>query len=298
MNLLQYVQRLAPVYGRREVVAALTQLQEELEDHTLPITQELRELLAQKTFQSPTLLKFEQALRKRVAFKDNCLGLLIESLETLNNNLPLIEQEIKRAFSFQFATSNLTYNRANLLRYLEAATFYVRYFRKLLLRVLAEEALLHGPATPLRWPKAERLYLEEHQANFIGLYPAMSLSDRDLKQALKEISTAEIQEETFDIAVQSLGGRKIDPIGVVKFSPTSNLFFTFGKMLAEWKVKRYQASKEEHQALQLRLQELRELMQEGHTNPKLQKLVTYTEQRIEQLDYEIKKIEDENRWDD
>jgi hypothetical protein len=224
------------------------------------------------------------------------LDQLVTSIERLEDNLPFLELEIKRLFSFQFTRENLTFKRVNLLRYVESALFYVRYFRKVMLRLVAEEALTHGSATPLSCSKAERAWLSDNQREFINLYPAITQSTSELKKTFEAITDAPIDETTVETAVAAFGRRGTDPMHIAGFSPTSNWFFSFGKMLAEWQVKRYQSAKEEHQALQLRMQEYRELKAEGKVTPKLQKLIEHTEQRIEQLNYKIAKIEEDNRY--
>ena len=297
MNILEYVRSLAPIYERKEVLAALQQLGEELRDNTIPVGRDIQEVLAGATLKSRYASELATALRKRVRFQGNGIDLLVQSLEQLENNIPVLEKEAKRLFSFQFSPEKLTYNRANLLRYIESAIFYTRYFRKMALRLIAEEALVRGGATPMSWAKAEQEWLDDGLRNFAGLYKAIAQSESSLKHTLAQTSTAEIHVETHETAEASLGNLKLDPMNFNQFAPNRNPFFAVGKAIAELKVKRYQASKEEHQALQLRLQELREIDQEGKTSPKLQKLIKHTEERIEQLDYRIAKIEEENKLD-
>lgn len=297
MNILNYVRSLAPVYERKELLSTVNQLQEELRDYTLPVARDIQEVFADQTLKSRYAGELTKALRKRIMFQGNGIDILIQSLEQLDNNIPLIEKEIKRLFSFQFTPEKLTYNRANLMRYIESASFYVRYFRKMSLRLVAEEALARGSATPMSWARAEREWLDEGLRSFVGLYKSIAQSESNLKQMLAKTSSAEIDEETHEMAEKSIGLSKLDPMSFSQFAPNRNPLFSLGKAMAEMKVKRFQASKEEHQALQLRLQEMREMEQEGKTNPKLQKLIKHTEQRIEQLDYRITKIEEENQMD-
>jgi hypothetical protein len=297
MNILEYVRSLAPVYERKEILATIQQLQEELRDYTLPTARDMQEVFAGETLKSSYAQDLTRALRKRVMFQGNGIDLLVQSLEQLENNIPLIEKEAKRLFSFQFTPEKLTYNRANLLRYIESASFYVRYFRKMALRLVAEEALSRGSATPMNWARAEQEWLDEGLRSFAGLYKAIAQSESNLKQMLNKTSSAEIDEETHEVAEKSIGLSKLDPMSFNQFAPNRNPLFALGRVMAEMKVKRYQASKEEHQALQLRLQELRELDQDGKTSPKLQKLIKHTEQRIEQLDYRITKIEEDHQMD-
>jgi hypothetical protein len=299
MKIIQYVKSLAPVYERKELIAALNQLQEELRDNTLPVAKDIQEAFANHQFRSKYIEQVRRALARHVVFQGSGIDLMVGSLENLDKSLPALEREVKRAFSFQFATTGITYDRVQILQFIESAFFYLRFFRKMMLRLVAEEAIAVGTATPMSWAKAEREWLDEGLATFAGLYQAMNQSESQLKQSLARTSTAEVSEDTYDVAVSSIGMTKLDPLKLSNFSATQfNPFFSLGKAIAEWKVKRYQAAKEEHQGLQLRLQELRELRSEGRASAKLQKLIQHTEQRIEQLDYKLTKIEEANRLDD
>jgi len=297
MNVIDYVRRLSPTYERKEVMGVLKQLREELRDYTLPVAKDAQEAFMDHTFKSAYSRELTQALRKRVMFQGSPIDLLTISLERLDGNLDILEKEVKRLFSFQFSTANITYNRVALLRYIESALFYTKYFRKLLLRLVAEEAIALGSAAPLRWAKAERMWLDDNLKVFVELYPAIGKDSKDLLKTFQQTSSAEVDEETFETAQKALG-TKLDPMKLHGLSATRfNPIFSIGKALAELKVKRYQAAKEEHQALQLRLQELREIQDGGNTSPKLQNLIHHTENRIEQLDYNISKIEEENQLD-
>lgn len=297
MKILSYVRGLAPTYERKEVTAVLAQLRDELRDETLPVAREAQEAFSGQTLKSTYMKEVSQALRRRVTFQGSALDVLVVSLERLDGNLDVLEREVKSAFSFRFATANITYARANLLRYLEAALFYIRFFRKFLLRAVAEEAKAEGSATPMSWSKAERIWLDTALKEFVNLYPAIAKNERDLRQTLKETSDAEINEDTHEVAKTSMG-RRLDPMQLENFSPTRNPVFTLLRYRAEVQVKRFKASQEESTALHLRLQELRELRDGGDVSPKLQSLITSTEDRIEKLDYNIAKFEEENQIDD
>lgn len=297
MKILDYVRRMAPTYERKEISHVLKQLHEELDDFTLPAAKGAQEAFVDHTFKSTYARELTQSLRKRVMFQGSPLDVLVNAVERLEQNIPALEAEIKRQFSFQFATSNLTYSRLTLLRYIEAALFFAKYFRKLLLRLVAEEAVTLGSAAPIRWSKAEKMWLDTNLKTFVDVFPYMDMDSQRLVKMLKNASTAEIDESTFDVAQKTLGSA-MDPMQLGKmetvgFSPV----FSVGKAIAELQVKRYQGVKEEHQALLLRLQELREMKEDGRISPKMQKLIEYTEDRIEKLDYQINQIEENNRLD-
>jgi hypothetical protein len=295
-TIIEYLRQLAPVYERRDLLNTLTQLQDEHKDTLTPLVTDLREVFGGFKFRSETYGRFEQALRRHVNYNQSAVDMVLASLEQLQKNYPFLEKEVKRLFSIQFSTANITYDRVNLMRYIESASFYVRFARKLLLVLVAEEAVFVGKATPAGWSRAEREYLLENMSAFAGLFTAINLSESDLRNHMARVSNAEVNEETYDVAIKSLGNTKLDPMRLAGFSPQSNWVFSLGKAYAEWQVKRYKASVDEHLALQLRLQELRELAAGGNASPKLQRLIQHTEQRIEKIDFAMSKILEENSY--
>lgn len=298
MNPLEYIRSLAPVYERREVTGVLFSLQEELGEHTLPTAQEVQSAFADSKYTS----KYHQAIAKELTrftrYNGNAFDVLVGSLELMQGNFNYLEKEIKRQFSFTFSPHKMTYSRVTLLRYVEHMGFYLQYFRRMMIRLVAEETMAHGRATPLGWAKAETKWLDDNLRDFCAIFPTVALDERQLKALLDKASPAEVDEETFEVASKSIGAVGMDPTRSENLvSPAANPFFWLGKALAEVQVLRYQGAKEEHKSLQLRLQEYREMADGGNASPKLQKLISYTEERIDQLAYKVSKIEDANRLD-
>lgn len=279
---------------RKEIIALLTQLQDELATSTIPVVNDTVEAFKGINHQS----KFAQSLvqllstkgQRTVGPRESIVEVIAGSLVNLNDNIDFLEKEVKRLFAISFSREGLTYKRIALLKYIESAMFYVQYARKAVLRIIAEEALAVGGGTPLTWAKAEMEWLNENAGAFAGLYSAIAVTTDELKQAFSQTSDAVFEEEQVDLAVQSLGNRAVNPMRIYNLAPNDNFLFSIGKAIAELKVKRFQASKAEHQSLQLRLQEYRELANSGNADPKLQKLIKLTESRIESLDYQINKI--------
>ncbi|MFO5979487.1 hypothetical protein ACLBSL_32915, partial [Klebsiella pneumoniae] len=71
----------------------------------------------------------------------------------------MIESEIRRLFAIQFTNSNLSFDRANMLRFVDGLSFYICYGRKLLLNLIAQEAMNLGKATELKSSRAEKEWL-------------------------------------------------------------------------------------------------------------------------------------------
>jgi len=296
-TILSYIKTLAPVYERRDLLAALNQIQEEHSATVTPIVQTFRETMQGFEYRSPLNKAFNSQFAKVVNHGRNVpIVLVLDSLDQLQSNYPFLEKEIRRLFSIQFTTTAISYDRVNMLRYIESIAFYVRYARKLLLNIVADEAALLG-GTKSDWSKAEKAWIVDNMPNFCGMFDAINKPEGQLKSVLSSVSSAEIDEATVELASKSLGQKGIDPMRLAQFSPQRNPLLSVGKWMAELQVKRHKAAKEELYALQLRLQELREIQAEGKVKPNLQLFIKQTEDRIGKLDYQIVQFEEANAYE-
>ncbi|QBJ02628.1 virion structural protein [Pseudomonas phage Psa21] len=290
-SLLEYVGSLAPFKERKDLLNQLADLEEEYDTTIAPLLSEVRDLILSLEVKSQIGQKYNSTMQRAVNFRGNYLELFFKSMESVRGNLGLIVQEIRRLFAFQFTNSNLTINRANILKYVDALNFYIRWGRKFMLFLVTQESQARGRATSSSWSPAEVDWVQSNLDQFVGLYPAMILNPSELKQKFSQASDAEINAETYDLAVRSLGDSKIDPCRLSGFSPQNNPFLTLGKYVAEWKVARYKASKEEFNALQHRLLELREQLKGQPTSVILQKQIKMYEDRLSEYEYDINATE-------
>lgn len=293
-SIITYIKSLLPVYERRDLLAVLSQIQTEHAESLIPVISEIRELSQDRTFTSKLYKQYEGHLRKHINSRQSGMELLLLSLERIQANLPVMEKEVRTNFGVQVATAGITYDSVNVLRYLDSVAFYIRYARKFMLKVVADESQALGGTRP-NWVRAELEYLDDNLENFAGLFTAMFQSESELKQTFRKVSTAVVDEDTVDLAVRSLGSQKVDPMRLANFSPQRNWIFSIGKTLTEWQINRYRSAKADLAALQMRLQEMRELEQSGKASPKMQKVIVELEKRVEKLDAKIAHIEEDAR---
>lgn len=304
MELLNYVRSLVPMVERKEVLLSIDTLRNEVTQYTLPMSQDMTTTLKDHKYASKIANDLHRELGAHVRFSGkSAIDVTHGVLAKLPEFLGIIEEKVKRAFSAQFTTTSLTFERANLLQLIDMITFYVKYHRRLLLELLAQETKTIGKATASQWPKGYHVFLKESMTPYSALTAVFMVTSTAFKQQLSNLSNAEISEGTVELARKSLGVLKTDPFGLERNYYTHtrtwiNPIFSWKKYRAEMEAKRFHASREEKSALELRLQEYRELQEDKGANPKLQKLITHTESRIETLHYEITKTEEENRYDD
>lgn len=292
MSILAFIESLPAVMERRQVQTVVDQLKMEYDDTIAPILDEVREAFSGIPMKSTLSKRMDTVMRRFVSFNGGSFSLILNNLSNVRSYFDIIEKDVKAAFSVQFTNSNMSYERANVLKLIEALAFYIRYGRKFMMFVIAQEALAVGKATPPKWTPAESEWIDSNMDQFAGLYLAMSLPPSEFKSRMNKASNAIVDPATFQLAQQSLGIQKTDPLEMDGFSPRVNPFLLLGKIVAEMQVARYHEAREECYGLQLRLQELKELSAGEPANPVFQRQIQAYEKRISEYVYEMSRIEE------
>lgn len=273
MNFLEYIEGLLPVNSRTDLLNQIASIRDSYDDTLAPLIVDIEEVFAGYTFKSKLMKDYDTQLRKNVNVSRSSFNVLIASLGNIRDNLDVITNEARALFSIQFTNENLTFNRATVLKYVDAVNFYVRYARKFFLYLVAAEAGLAGKAYPMRWSPAENDWIQKNLQQFVNLFPAMILTKQELKTRLNSASSAEIHADTYELAVSSMGLTKTDPLQLDGFSPQSNPLMLLGKKIVEYRHAAYLVAKDEYYCLQLRLQEMREVLEDTPTSAVLQKRI-------------------------
>ncbi|MFO5736319.1 hypothetical protein, partial [Klebsiella pneumoniae] len=82
-------------------------------------------------------MRLSTELRRAISFNTEPIKLVLDTLSNIRGSFDMIESEIRRLFAIQFTNSNLTFDRANMLRFVDGLSFYIRYVRRLLLNSIS-----------------------------------------------------------------------------------------------------------------------------------------------------------------
>lgn len=291
MNLLEYVKNLTPVIERRDLLNALDQVQLEYTDTLAPILVDLTEAFAGVQLKSNFYKQLERNLQGRINYSGPALALVLKAMLNAEKTITVIRKEIRTNFSIQFTNVNLTFSRANTTKMIDVLAFFVKYSRKLLLALVSRESAVIGKATRETWSPAELEYITKGLDSFSAVLPVMLMTPEKLTAAINKASDATIEDETFAMAVQTLGSDRIDPLAIDGFDPRVNIFLGINRYRAEYQHHRYILAKEELFGLEQRLEELRTLKTGGAVNPVTQKLIQDYEKRISDFEYDINAVE-------
>ncbi len=294
MSIVEFVRGFAPVQERKDLLNRTVELEKEIQESLIPLIQDFNEVFEGIEFKSKFAKDFDTAFNYVVqGQRQSGTTLVLQSPRAILDNLLVVETEIKRLFSPTFTPAKITYNRIQVIQYLMALSWYTRYLRKFIIKLLAEESALTGNASKLDWTRAQTEWLNDNRRAFIKMYQYATMRPANLKAIFNETSSAEFDEATFEVAQKQLGPN-IDPMNISGFMGNPlNITLAAGKSYIEFRYWLANERKEEVENLQLRLQEAREIQQNDGSSPALQKIIKVTEERIAKLTYRINSFEEQ-----
>jgi hypothetical protein len=295
MSIRNFVLSLTPSIERKMVNKDIARLRSELTTATIPSYEKASAFLKDWDFKDSYNTELEMIFKKYVntRFKGNFITITYELMKRTLENLNVIEKQINSEFGNDIIRSALTYSRAQVLQMVEAFSFTNKYARLMLIQVMSTEtnvvAKRNQDRTSLN--NAQRKWLLDNRQVFIKLLLAIDKTPRELEKLLKSIPDVSIDTETEGLEAV-VGASKLDPlqlgIAVRKLNPIYHIRMNW----EDWMYHRLEVAKEEHQTVEYQLMDLKN-QQEGRNDPRLDKAIEYTEDRLTKLNYKIAKMEED-----
>lgn len=297
MKITKFISSLLPSMNRSDIKEDLATLNKELQETTLPAYITAVEQLAERDFTDDRTREFDKLFEQRVNKMKgrNHIVHIHHTLKELEKTVVVLNKMVDKHFATKIARESMTYLRAEILRYIAAATFVVKYSRRhlhyvLICEINAKDGRTHALGKELS--KAELEWLRENARGYMDALNSLSDDSKAVEKSLKAIPDAVISEERNEAVEATVGKRKLDPFRLGFLPPRFNIIYLIGMRVAEYQANRLRAAKEEAKALEYRLLELRQV-EEGERDAKLQQLIEYTEDRVRKLNYKIKKAEED-----
>lgn len=298
MNIAQYVKSLLPSIGKGTVLDDVRLVKGELKDVVIPAYKQGGELLKNWKFKSvevQQLAKTFQHLAKQT--RGNMVmsieSMLPEALATIEE----VEQLIEASFNDEVAATGLTYLKAQLLQYVEAAGFFAKFSRRLLNFIYVHETAEYveesdGLAYVVKdhMVPAEISYVLDNFQSFVVAYNALSHNAGDVRKMLMEIPDIVVTAENAETLPHTVGRAKLDPAGFGLIPVKMNPIFHIQMLWAEYQVECYKEAQQDLARLQMQMLNLKKI-QEGQPSASLQKQIEYEESRIQGLRQKIDNME-------
>jgi hypothetical protein len=300
MKILDYIASLVPNFDKQRILNNVAALQTELGSTTLKSYEEAGNLFKAKKLKSSWNNEFDKNFHATIHGdrNENFVLAIANILKTVPAKLGFLESLIASDFSKDVTRDALTYKKATVLKYLELVQFVQDYGNRLLIKVMALETDANDPGDKSNpsldnAPMAIRNWMAKNERAFLDALAVLSMPLAEVKEKIESIPDINAVPENAGIVSETVGGHRIDPLGLGFIVTTwMNPIFHVRMAFAEWQVERYKAKQEEKKMLEFRLLALQESY-EKKKDPKLQQVIEYTDGRLQSLNRKLSEIESE-----
>lgn len=217
-------------------------------------------------------------------------------LPNVKKNLDYLEKEIKVLFSRDILSEGLTAKKAILLRSAELMSFVTRYASDLLTLIYVNEGKKIGEKIETEvdglLPITEAK-ITKNIASFTRALEQCGMKHEDYVALMGKIPDVYVSSNSEGVLSSIYGFFSLDPFllknNVLSFD--GNPIYHIGLMVVEWQTNRIKRDIELRNGLELRRMHLEALYNET-ADPGIEKQINVIQERIEDLDFKIKKFEE------
>ncbi len=301
MKIFSYVTSLLPFFKRNTVLEDLRITRAELKNNIVPLYEEAEKFFITRKYESKEVQEliaiYKRNAERVISPTKNLVVDIARSLKNVSENAEYVETSLSDLLEEDVIREGLTAKKGVLVRSAEQISFVSQYLADLLNYVYIEESKtvmgknggdsIIAPISPAQ----EKFLLD----NFVNFVLAMNiLGDKPSTFARKIESIPEI---VIDIGNESVikstfKEDQLDPFNAVAVNGfTGNPIYHLRMVFAEYQANRYKAMKEKKKMLELRLLYLKSV-DSGQANAKLEQEVEYIQDRITNIEWKMKKMED------
>ncbi len=297
MEILKFISQMLPSVGKSDVKKTISNIRKELLDSTIPPYETASVTFSKRKFNSTVLQDFDESFKKaiKLSVRGNFIQAISEILKTAAGNLDVLEISFDNTVNGDILKDDISFYETNMLRYLTAFSFALKYARLLLRWALNEETEVSDPDAQHyneKLTKADQDYLYAERDHFYKVIDTIGQPKDFLEKVIKELPSMSVNAQNAAIVDSVKGYGTADPFGHGFTATSINPFYIFGRMYAEWQVARYDEAREERKMLEMKLMNLK-FVDEGKADARLQQQIDYTADRLNKLNFKISQMEED-----
>lgn len=299
MKIISFVKSLLPRIDKESVLEDIEVTKSELNNGVLGIYDSAEIHFKVTGIKSKRAKEIQNVFYRNFSIKGHkkqstMVGDILQAMRTVKVNLDHVESQVEDLFNRDIIRDGLTIRKSILLRAAEHISFITRYSVDLinLLCILeAEEAKVEHLEGFSQAPKLREM-VEKNVFIFAKLLSIYGQKPEDFKSVIVAIPDAVLNDTTIQNIVAVYKEEDVDPMNsAVIQNFQGNPIYHVRLVFAEWQANRYKAFKDKKKMLELRLLHLR-MQQNNENDPGLEKEIAYLQDRVENIEYKLKKMED------
>ena len=306
MKALSFLNSLLPSFGKQTVLEDIRQTRNVLMSVTIPSYENAMRLFGTRKLANATLQKDWESFRRQVkgAQGANTIAAIEKTFKSMLSTLELVEKLVEKDYADDIEGTGVTYYKAAVLQMLESIGFAADYSLKYLNYVIIVEtseiypgdddedeakevADVAGALTP-----AELRFINERFNDFCTIMATLSKPTDKIKIDFEAIPDITITATGDSVITSTVGQAKTDPFAHGFIPIAMNPIYHIRMRVADWQHNRYEMAKAEKQILELRKLKMEKALA-GKKDAALEQQIEYTQKRIDNLNIQIRKVEEE-----
>lgn len=301
MSIMRFVRALAPTFQGSKLKDGIILLSERISAQILPQLEKVVSVFDEDwkyhdSTAKQLMEKIEKDVRPKKMAPRACAFARLEYIaKNLQTTLPFVKQEIDRSFGTEVSAIGLTYSRANLLQYVECATFFTSYLTLLInyvsaveLNAVSKRQKLEGVAPP------DKERLEAQYVNFSIVCRILGYEVNELKAQLKTVPDMIIDPTTEAEAKLVIGTSKLDPVNFASLPFPLSIILHARLRGVENDVEEYEELKAQANAINYRILLIKQYMENGDGDAALETKLQTLEDRYLEKRRKVVKWEEEH----
>ena len=297
MEIMKFISRLNPRIERNQVLEDIEVTTNEFKTGVIPSYQSAQLFLKAAGFRSKEVKDLQTVFYRNFDVKgsrkqENMVAEVNAVIPQVQENLNYINDQIEEIFARDIIKSGLTLRKAALLRAVAHIGFVARFAIDLLNLVYVYEAQESHVDISDAFKGNDKLNENVHKNLFIfaKLLSIYGQSSEKFREKFFDLPDAVINDETIKHISSVYEG--VDPIPQAVISGfEGNPIYHLRMVIAEWQAERYKSFKDKKKMLELRLLHLK-LLQQEKSDPSVEREIEYIQNRVEGIEYKLKKMED------
>jgi hypothetical protein len=298
MKIRNFMASLLPSFGRDQILEDVRITRTEIKEITKPAYDQAVLLFKSWKFKNKDIdvLMAQFARLVKGSGHGNAISRIQGMWATVLQNLEDMEELAKKTLNEEVAAAGLTYQKANIIQFIEATAFVSKFARKFLVYVyVAETAEFPDSGTEMA-DSMTPAEVEWLNANFVSFCTAVNVVNGNpgqVKKQLSDIPDILVTDDNMDTLSATMGEHRMDPFQMRLIPVWMNPVYHVGMAVAEWQASRYHAARDEKRLLELRKLNLEKLTH-GKPDAHVQKEISHVESRLQGLNYKLTKMEQAN----
>lgn len=263
MKALDFIRKLLPSFGKKDVREKLRLAVSKLADIVGPALENFGQVFQAGKFSSKFGSEFNASFLKFVPSNIRSLrNPLLETIERAKDNAiklgDLLTDHSAKVLKDTIHVEGITYQTVSLLRLIEILDFFGDYTSRLLLRLVTAESNSQVFNSPEQGElsKAEVDYLDANRAMYFRILELLYEDPRLIMGKLTSIPEVIVNQSGDAAPVPALMGGAGDPLELGVVPMLSGMFTAVGIRNVNREIERFERTKKEKKAIEMRLEVL------------------------------------------